>query len=80
MSVLEGIGIELSIVLGSTQLPIRQLLKMSRGAMIPLDCSQDDPTLVYVNDELVAKGRILVDGEYMSIEISEIVKKEKVRS
>jgi flagellar motor switch protein FliN/FliY len=78
MSVLEGIGIELSIVLGSTQLPIRQLLKMSRGAMIPLDCDQDDPTLVFVNDELVAKGRILVDGEYMSIEISEIVKKARM--
>jgi flagellar motor switch protein FliN/FliY len=51
---------------------------MSRGAMIPLDCSQDDPTLVFVNDELVAKGRILVDGEYMSIEISEIVKKARM--
>src|SRR3569623_109368 len=57
MSVLEGIMVDLSIVLGSAHVPIRQLLQMSRGAMVPLACGQDDPTLVFVNDELVAKGR-----------------------
>lgn len=75
MSVLEGIMIELSIVLGSAEVPIRQILQMSRGAMIPLDCGQDDPSLVYVNGELVALGRVLVDEEKMSLEISEIVRK-----
>lgn len=75
MSVLDEIPIDLSIVLGSATLPIRQVLKMSRGAMIPLDCGQDDPTLVFVNDELVAKGRILVEDERMSLEIIEIIQK-----
>jgi len=77
MSVLEGIMIDLSIVLGSAEVPIRQILQMSRGAMIPLDCGQDDPSLVYVNGELIAKGRILVDGERMSLEISDLVKKPR---
>ncbi|NYD92102.1 FliM/FliN family flagellar motor switch protein [Sphingomonas melonis] len=75
MSVLEAIPVELSIVLGSTQLPVYQILKMSRGAMIPLDSGQDDPTLVYVNDELVARGRILVEDERMSLEITDIIQK-----
>lgn len=77
MSILESIPVELSIVLGSAQVPIRQILQMSRGAMIPLDTGQDDPSLVYVNDELVATGRILVDGERMSLEISEIITKSR---
>lgn len=77
MSALEDIVVDLSIVLGSTHVPIRQILQMSRGAMIPLDCGQDDPTLVYANDELVAKGRVLVDGERMSLEIVELVKKRR---
>jgi flagellar motor switch protein FliN/FliY len=77
MSVLDGIMIEMSVVLGSTEVPIRQILQMSRGAMIPLDCGQDDPSMVYVNGELVAVGRILVDGEVMSLEISELVKKQR---
>jgi flagellar motor switch protein FliN/FliY len=75
MSVLKGIPIDLAIVLGSTHLPIRQILKMSRGAMIPFDCGHDDPTLVYVNEELVAKGRVLVEDERMSLEITEIIQK-----
>lgn len=75
MSVLEGIPIDLSIVLGSTNIPIRQVLKMSRGAMIPFDCDHNDPTLVYVNNELIAKGRILVDGELMSLEITEVLRR-----
>jgi len=75
MSVLEGIPIDLSIVLGSTDLPIRQVLKMSRGAMIPLDSGHNDPTRVYVNNELVAEGKILVDGEYMSLEITRVIQR-----
>jgi flagellar motor switch protein FliN/FliY len=77
MSVLESIHIDMTVVLGSAQVPIRQILKMGRGAMIPLDCGQDDPTLVYVNDELVAKGRILVNRELMSLEVTQVVRKNR---
>lgn len=76
MSVLEDITIDMSIVLGSAQVPIRQILNMSRGAMIPLDCGHDDPTLVYVNNKLVAKGQVLVNEDQMSIEITEVLRKD----
>ncbi|MEG3144345.1 FliM/FliN family flagellar motor switch protein [Sphingomonas sp. RT2P30] len=75
MSVLESIFVDMSVVLGSAQVPIRQILKMGRGAMIPLDSGHEDPTLVYVNGELVAKGRVLVDGDQMSLEITEVVQR-----
>ncbi|GGO96849.1 FliM/FliN family flagellar motor switch protein [Stakelama pacifica] len=75
MSVLENISVDMSIVLGSTQLPIRQILKMSRGAMIAFDSGQDDPTQIFVNGTLVAKGRVLVEGERMSVEITEVLPK-----
>ncbi|MBP2277685.1 MULTISPECIES: FliM/FliN family flagellar motor switch protein [Sphingomonas] len=77
MSILEDIEVELSIVLGSAQVQIRQILQMSRGAMIPLDCGQDDPTLVFVNGELIAKGRILVNSEEMSLEVTELTRKSR---
>jgi flagellar motor switch protein FliN/FliY len=75
MSVLDNIAVDLTIVLGSARVPIRQMLKMGRGAMIPLDSGAEDPTLVYVNDELVAKGRILVNLDQMSLEVTEVVRK-----
>lgn len=76
MSVIEGISIDMSIVLGSCDVPIRQILKMSRGAMIPLDCGHDDPTLVFVNNKLVARGKVLVKEDQMSIEITEVVHRD----
>ena len=71
---LNDIQVELAVMLGSTSMPIRQILKMSRGAMIPLDARQDDPTVVLVNDQPIAHGQILVEGDVMSLEITEVIR------
>jgi flagellar motor switch protein FliN len=73
--VLEEVPVQMSIVLGSSQLPIRQILKMGRGALIPLDCGYDDPTEIYVNDKLIARGKIQVTGDRMAIEVTEIMRR-----
>jgi len=75
MSVVDDISIDMSIVLGSANVPIRQILHMGRGATIALDCGHDDPTLVFVNGRLVAKGRVLVAEEQMSLEVTEVIKR-----
>lgn len=74
---LEDVPVQMSIVLGSSQLPIRQILKMGRGALIPLDCGYDDPTEIYVDEKLIARGKIQVSGDRMSIEITDIVKRNR---
>lgn len=75
MSALEDVTVEVSVVLGSTLLPIRQLLNMGRGAMIALDCGCDDPTELHVNGTLVARGQIQVTGDRMALEVTELVKR-----
>ena len=77
MSVLDTVSVDCTIALGSTMLPIRQVLKMSRGATIPLDCNEDDPTQIFMNGRLVAQGQILVDGDRMLIEITDITKRAR---
>jgi flagellar motor switch protein FliN/FliY len=77
MSAIEDITIDMSIVLGSTNIPIRQILSMGRGAMIALDCGHDDPTLVYVNGKLVARGKVLVAEDQMSLEVTEVVLRDR---
>ena len=75
MSIVNSVPVELTVALGSAEVPIRQMLKMGRGSMIPLSCSHDDPTLVYVNGGLVAKGEIVITGEQMALRITEIVRR-----
>ena len=74
MSVLNDVPVDCTIALGSTSLPIKQILKLSRGATIPLDCNEDDPTPIFINGQLIAKGQILVDGDKMLLEITDLVK------
>ena len=59
MSILGEVTVAVSVVLGSTQVPIRQVLKMGRGAMIPFDCGTDDPSELHVNGIAVAHGRMV---------------------
>jgi len=75
--VLEDVPVQMSIVLGSSELPIRQILKMGRGALIPLDFGYDDPTEIYVDEKLIARGKILVSGDQMSIEITDVIRRNR---
>lgn len=75
MSVINDVSVDCTIALGSTTLPIRQILKLSRGATIPLDCNEDDPTLIFINGQMIAKGQILVEGDKMLLEITSLVKR-----
>lgn len=74
---IDTVPVQMSIVLGSSQLPIRQILKMGRGALIPLDCGYDDPTEIYVDDKLIARGKIRVTGDRMSIEVTDIMRRAR---
>lgn len=77
MSAINDVEVELSIVLGATRLPVREILVMSRGAMIPLDCTQEEPSLVVVNGHTVARGQVLVEEDRMSLEITEVIKRKR---
>lgn len=77
MPAIDAVEIELTIELGSAWVPVRQILGMSRGAMIPLECGQDDPSLVLVNGRPVARGQILVDEDRMSLEVTEVLRRRR---
>lgn len=74
MSALDGIVVELSVVLGSVELPIRQVLKLSRGTMVPLGCGHNDLSQVHVGDTLIAEGRVVLSGEDMAFEVTHIAR------
>lgn len=73
MSAVNKVVVELSVVLGKTRLPIRQLLKMGRGAVIDLDAHHEDECLIYANGELIAKGEVMMVGEKIGISITEMI-------
>ena len=73
-SSLNDVKVEISVVLGRSVIPMHQLLRMGRGAVIELDSHQDDPVMVLANNKPVAKGEIQIEGDRISVEISETLK------
>lgn len=77
MSALAGVQVHVSVVLGSTQLTIRQVLKMGRGTMIPLDCGCDDPSEMHVNGVPIARGKVQVNADRMRFEVGELLGRDR---
>ena len=72
-SAVEGVDVEIAIVIGTSSMPIHQLLKMGRGAVIELNAGVDDYVWIYANNRLVARGEILVTGENVSVQVKETI-------
>ena len=68
------IPIEVSVVLGRTSMPISQLLKLGRGAVVELERKVGEPVDVLVNDRLVAKGEVVIVEDRIGITMTEIIK------
>lgn len=71
---IDDVGVELTVILGQTMMPIKQLLRLGRGAVIELEGDQDQPVKVYANGEMIAVGEIMVVGENIAINITKSVK------
>lgn len=70
---IDSVKIEVSVVLGQAIMPIHQLLKMGRGAVIELESLQNDPVLIYANKRLIARGEIMIQGESIAVSIRDLV-------
>ena len=66
-----NVSVEISVILGKAKMPINQLLKMGRGAVIELDSTVDDQVYVFANNRVIAKGDVMVSGENVAVTITE---------
>jgi flagellar motor switch protein FliN/FliY len=71
---IETVKVEISVVLGRSVIPMHQLLRMGRGAVIELNSNQDDPVTIVANDKPVAKGDIIIQGDRIAVSVTELLK------
>lgn len=71
---IEKVRLEISVVLGKATMPINQLLKMGRGAVIELDAGVDDHAYIFANKKLIARGEVVVAGENVAVSITDLVR------
>lgn len=52
------VPIEVTISVGKARPLVRDLLRLGRDAVLPLDRRVDDPVELYVGDRLIARGEL----------------------
>ena len=70
------IPVSVQVVLGSASMPVSGLVKLGRGAIIPLDRRVGEPVDVVVNGRVIARGEVVVMEEGSSrfgISLTEVV-------
>jgi flagellar motor switch protein FliN/FliY len=71
------VPVQLAAVLGKTSMPVSQLLRLGRGAVVELDRKVGEPVEIYVNNRLVARGEVMIVDDHLGITMTEIVKSEQ---
>ena len=66
----EAVNVEISVVLGRSILPMQQLLRMGRGAVIPLDMRETEEVWILANNHPVARGEIQIVEDRIAITVT----------
>ena len=69
MHSLNTIPVELTVILGKATMPINQLLRMGRGAVITLETFEDEQVQVRANNIPIAHGEVAVQGDQIAVEV-----------
>jgi flagellar motor switch protein FliN len=76
LDVIMNIPVTMQVVLGSTVMPVANLMKLGRGAVVKLDTNISDPVDLIVNGRIVARGEVVVlenEESRFGITLTEIV-------
>ena len=75
MPTLDKVALDIQVVLGTTTMPIHQVLRLGRGAIIELEASEDDEVDILANNFPVAKGAVIVSGNRIAVEVKDMAPK-----
>ena len=68
------VNVEITAVLGTTTMPISNVLQLGRGAVVELSRVTDDDIDILANNHLVATGEVVVVDDRLGIGINEVVR------
>ncbi|MET0968985.1 MAG: FliM/FliN family flagellar motor switch protein [Tardiphaga sp.] len=73
MPSLDKITVDIMVVLGTTSMPVHQVMRLSRGAIIELDATEQDEVKILANNLPVASGVVMVDRNRIAVEVKQML-------
>lgn len=72
MNLILDVPVQLSVELGRTRMSLREVMELREGSVIPLNKSAGEPVSLYVNEQLVARGEIVLVEDFLGVRITEM--------
>jgi flagellar motor switch protein FliN/FliY len=80
LDVILDVQVSLSLEVGRTRIPIRNLLQLNQGSVLELERAAGEPLDVYVNGTLIAHGEVVVVNDRFGVRLTDVVSpSERVR-
>ena len=73
MARIEKVSLDIAVVLGTASMPIHQVLRLGRGAIIELEGGDNDEVKILANNFPVAKGAVVINGNRIGVEVREML-------
>jgi flagellar motor switch protein FliN len=73
IELLDDVELDVRIVLGRTEMYVEDVLRLGVGSVVELDKLAGDPVDIYVNEQLVARGEVLVLNENFCVRVNDIL-------
>jgi flagellar motor switch protein FliN len=73
LEVILDVPVTLSMEVGRTRIPIRNLLQLNQGSVVELDRAAGEPLDVFVNGTLVAHGEVVVVNDKFGIRLTDVI-------
>lgn len=73
LPVLLDMKVEITVRLGTCQLPMREMLILSPDTVVQLDQRANDPVGIYINGTLLARGDVVVVEDHFGVKILELI-------
>lgn len=73
LNVILDVPVTLSMEVGRTRIPIRNLLQLNQGSVVELERAAGEPLDVYVNGTLVAHGEVVVVNDKFGIRLTDVI-------
>ena len=73
LEVILDVPVTLSMEVGRTRIPIRNLLQLNQGSVVELERGAGEPLDVFVNGTLIAQGEVVVVNDRFGVRLTDVV-------
>jgi flagellar motor switch protein FliN/FliY len=73
LETIKSLSIDIAVELGATNMPVHQLLRLGRGAVIELETREHDDLTLLANNTPIASGQVMLNEEKIMVSVTKLL-------